>query len=848
MTLSMAWLLPAGLALLLLGLWMLVAPIGPILRLRIHPGRVEIMDVADIPGDYDLIRQRVEPKLAALGFAFSHAHTRHATFGEDPVPHHVWVYHHPASHAFAALAPTTLPGRAGPPYQLEFISIGAHGRVLSTVNAFAHQLLPVLAEFRLVDAMSADLAGHWQAHREALRDWDDTPVAVNPEAFIAHERDFLARYQEALHQQGWLVADRAGRLRFRLLPALRFARRIVRGEQRAARVLAGAEDHDMPVPLEAEIDAFRRQQAQQGSGGWLGRTALFVLSVALFAYSFGLRFSWDFVAILMAVLLFHELGHLAGMWWFGYRELRILFIPFLGAVAMGQDQQARPGERIVVSLLGPMPGLLLGLTLLGWLDADNHSWLMPWVVMLLLLNYLNLLPLLPLDGGQVVNTALLGRMPRLQLLFLGLSALLAGLGAWFLGDPVLWILAGFLLLGTLGMRSRLALRRSLRARFPDAHRLPGETLLRGIFQHLREGEHAALPLARRAALVQELIRWLGEEPPSRRVMWLGLGGYGACLLLPVVWLWISLVGVSPAVMLAGGAPPDDPDFTARLADTTDPAGRFAIHMEAGEWYEGVELYPLAQEHYREARTLAGTVFEQDDPRQARVREALAWMSEPGAALQHLQAALAIRQQHPEAPLALADTRLQLADSHRRLDDPAGAARQYRQLAALVETHPETPGLLSRLTPAVDFFMDRGNYARARELLLLQHRQPREASGEWSGHHREVLSGLGWAALLEDDPEAARTWFEQALALPATDDDWADLARWERLPVLLDLMVLHGESGDAARARDHLGQAREILEDTGWMSLGQYLEGAVVGEMDGWRTRRRQRWRRVAAGL
>src|SRR5690606_2662891 len=103
----------------------------------------------------------------------------------------------------------------------------------------------------------------------------------------------------------------------------------------------------------------------------------------------------------LVVLSFHEAGHLLGMRIFGYRSLSMLFIPFLGAVAIGNKGNAKPWQEIVVLLLGPLPGLCVAAALVGVGWFEQTGWRYELVLMLVALNVFNLLPIYPLDGGQL---------------------------------------------------------------------------------------------------------------------------------------------------------------------------------------------------------------------------------------------------------------------------------------------------------------------------------------------------------------------------------------------------------------------------------------------------------------
>jgi hypothetical protein len=65
----------------------------------------------------------------------------------------------------------------------------------------------------------------------------------------------------------------------------------------------------------------------------------------------------------IAVLLVHESGHYVVMRAFGYRDLRMFFIPFVGAAVSGWSGKAHGYQRTLVALAGPVPGILLGLLL-----------------------------------------------------------------------------------------------------------------------------------------------------------------------------------------------------------------------------------------------------------------------------------------------------------------------------------------------------------------------------------------------------------------------------------------------------------------------------------------------------
>lgn len=125
----------------------------------------------------------------------------------------------------------------------------------------------------------------------------------------------------------------------------------------------------------------------------------------------------------MVVLFVHEAGHYLGMRWFGYRNLKMFFIPLFGAAVSGYACVPVVKESIVY-LLGPLPGVFIGYGCgLIYFISKVDVW-RDWAVMFVVINALNLAPIYPLDGGRFIFGLLPQRTYRiqwlLQLIFVGL--------------------------------------------------------------------------------------------------------------------------------------------------------------------------------------------------------------------------------------------------------------------------------------------------------------------------------------------------------------------------------------------------------------------------------------------
>ena len=113
---------------------------------------------------------------------------------------------------------------------------------------------------------------------------------------------------------------------------------------------SGAEGRFDDPALEDQYEQERRallEPAQTGNAG-----VLLVLTLAAFILS-ELRSDGSLrkLGVLLGVLLFHELGHYAGMRLFGYRDVRMFFIPFFGAAVSGRREGVAAWKEAIVLLL-----------------------------------------------------------------------------------------------------------------------------------------------------------------------------------------------------------------------------------------------------------------------------------------------------------------------------------------------------------------------------------------------------------------------------------------------------------------------------------------------------------------
>jgi stage IV sporulation protein FB len=108
---------------------------------------------------------------------------------------------------------------------------------------------------------------------------------------------------------------------------------------------------------------------------------------------------------LFFIVLWHELGHLVTALRFGWTVREVKLLPFGGVVEVEEAGTLPVREEIWVAIAGPIQNAILaaisyGLGQAGWIDT---GWSDDFVRANVLIGLFNLLPVLPLDGGRMLQ-------------------------------------------------------------------------------------------------------------------------------------------------------------------------------------------------------------------------------------------------------------------------------------------------------------------------------------------------------------------------------------------------------------------------------------------------------------
>ncbi|MFL1407033.1 site-2 protease family protein [Marinobacter sp. M1N3S26] len=557
------------------------------------------IDAHRVPGNEKSLVEEKARELEALGFE-----PRFWLVINPPMSHpdstlHGLVLFHPdtGSYGEVTIHPQPEPGHE---FNVEFLHFPVNGDILYTTNRIRHVLGVTPQGYQWEDPYLDTLDELWDYHRNRVSGQAANAREVSASEFCRHGHAFFdGLATELCHRGDLTMGNREAGYRFSHLGAWRLIRRM----QKAGSKLAKATTHNDPqTPMfpdpRVSVIAHANNEADMARkpAPASHKLGLLLVSLVLFMISFGMRLDLTALIVLVAVLFFHEMGHIAAMRLCGFQRLQVLFIPFLGAIARGEKEGASPLQGTFIALAGPVPGILLGAAL--WLTYPEWSpeWMSTLIFMLLFINFFNLLPIYPLDGGQVANLLIFQRWPGLQAAFGGTS-MLAFFGlAWWLSEPLLAGIGILLAFGLVHQYREAQVLAHIRRGARDGQKTGEAPSLHAIYQGF-EATRTILPFHGRFQLARGLSKRLKEPTPTLRDSVIGLALYLLFLLgTPVAAAYHGIVDW----------PFNDyetVDWEARLAETEDDATRAQVLYSAARDAYYMDRFQKAREYLDESREL-----------------------------------------------------------------------------------------------------------------------------------------------------------------------------------------------------------------------------------------------------
>ena len=161
---------------------------------------------------------------------------------------------------------------------------------------------------------------------------------------------------------------------------------------------------------------------EEDKKNWMRKSLISLIIYAVLFYGI-FDSSISYMAALLVVLLIHELGHFFAMKLFNYNNVKLFFIPLLGAYVSGKKLIISQRQMSIVILAGPVPGIIIGFCLFMVNFIYPSEPLMMLANIFLFLNLFNLLPFMPLDGGRLIEDLFLKQNHSIRIVFTIISIL-----------------------------------------------------------------------------------------------------------------------------------------------------------------------------------------------------------------------------------------------------------------------------------------------------------------------------------------------------------------------------------------------------------------------------------------
>lgn len=260
-------------------------------------------------------------------------------------------------------------------------------------------------------------------------------------AIVAGESDYL----------GYVLADAPGGTMMTMsrevtpsshLAPLTLPMRFRNGARMTQRTYERLAREEHAAGTDGTATTFAAAPGSSGSSWGLTPNGILFSGIALgsFAYLFGLQHA----LVIAAVIIVHELGHALAMLMVGMQVKGIYLVPFFGGAAIAKGPYRREGQLGFVALMGPGFSLIPSAALLFAADRTGDPLIKVAAEMSAIINLLNLIPIIPLDGGQVLRAALVS-MSRTLAHMAGLAG--AALGFWLAWIARDWFIGLFVALG-----------------------------------------------------------------------------------------------------------------------------------------------------------------------------------------------------------------------------------------------------------------------------------------------------------------------------------------------------------------------------------------------------------------
>lgn len=126
------------------------------------------------------------------------------------------------------------------------------------------------------------------------------------------------------------------------------------------------------------------------------------MALSILAYMWAFGWDWRLAVGFVLLILIHEMGHVIALRHYGYSASPPIFIPFMGALINLRQPPRNAWEEAIIGIGGPVLGTIGSLACFAvWWVYPESTVALKVAIFGFMLNFFNMLPIPPLDGGRV---------------------------------------------------------------------------------------------------------------------------------------------------------------------------------------------------------------------------------------------------------------------------------------------------------------------------------------------------------------------------------------------------------------------------------------------------------------
>ena len=200
-----------------------------------------------------------EREIQDLGFHFSHCLLVDDLYVKENTERYFYVYYHPGEKTYAHLTACPEADRYIP-FWVSFYTYLENGKKLVTVNGIRHTIMDNIPDSILQDGYVETLEKQWTLHLDYLSQHGDLEIKEfgetrqDFEGIVELEQKSLDDYLAELERKGRIYRTGDDRYLFKIIPALLFANRMIRGMAKANVMKRMIMENEVPVDVPVQLE------------------------------------------------------------------------------------------------------------------------------------------------------------------------------------------------------------------------------------------------------------------------------------------------------------------------------------------------------------------------------------------------------------------------------------------------------------------------------------------------------------------------------------------------------------------------------------------------------------------